>query len=61
MLVHPDSIWTMLEAAREKNCSLSVVAKLRSDEVQGGAHASSVEYWNRKVLGIYFGKVKLGS
>ena len=44
----------MLEAAREKNCSLSVVAKLRSDEVQGGAHASSVEYWNRKVLGIYF-------
>ena len=60
MLVHPDSIWTMLEAAREKNCSLSVVAKLRSDEVQGGAHASSVEYWNRKVLGIYFGKVKTG-
>jgi hypothetical protein len=50
----------MLEAAREKNCSLSVVAKLRSDEVQGGAQASSVEYWNRKVLGIYFGKVKTG-
>ena len=50
----------MLQAAREKNCSLSVVAKLRSDEVQGGAQVSSVEYWNRKVLGIYFGKVKTG-
>ena len=61
VLVHPDSIWTMLEAAREKNCSLSVVAKLRSDEVQGGAQASSVEYWNRKVLGIYSGRSKLGS
>ena len=58
--MHPDSIWAMLEAAREKNCSLSVVAKLRRDEAQGGAHWASVEYWNRKVLSIYFGKVKTG-
>lgn len=50
----------MLEAAREKNCSLSVVAKLRRDEARGGAHWASVEYWNRKVLSIYFGKVKTG-
>ena len=60
VLMHPDSIWAMLEAAREKNCSLSVVAKLRRDEAQGGAHWASVEYWNRKVLSIYFGNVKTG-
>lgn len=58
VLVHPDQIWSMLEAAQAKKCSLSVVANLRSDEAHAGAQVSSVEYWNRKVLGIYFEKIK---
>ena len=58
VLMHPDQIWSMLEEAREKRCSLPVVARLRGEESQGGANDGSVEYWNRKVLGLYFGKSK---
>ena len=61
VLVHPDSIWTMLEAAREKNCSLSVVAKLRSDEVQEVHKRLLLSTGTAKCWEFISGRSKLGS
>ena len=57
--VHPDQVWSMLEEARQKKCSLATVVRLRSGEAQAGVKDTSVEFWNRKYLGIYFENTKL--
>ena len=55
----PEQVWTMLEEAVEKKCSLLNVIKVRKTDRQGGTSSSSAEKWTRKVLGICLAKTSL--
>eukprot|EP00438_Fugacium_kawagutii_P026330 Skav205126 [mRNA] locus=scaffold4215:135:863:+ [translate_table: standard] len=57
--MHPEKIWSICEEAQRNKCSLSTVVQLRSGEAQAGANVESVEYWTRKILGLYFENTRL--
>ena len=49
----------MVEEARESHCSLQAVARLRQKEKSAGASQTSVFFWSKKVLDLYFMQNKL--
>lgn len=49
----------MLEEAREAKISLPGVARLRRKEQSAGASETSVHFWSKKVLNMYFERNKL--
>ena len=59
VLVDPEQVWSMMEEATEKKCSLHNVLKVRKTDRQGGTGSSSAEKWAKKVLGICLGKTSL--
>ena len=59
VLVDPEQVWSMMEEATEKKCSLHNVLKVRKTDRQGGTGSGAAERWAKKVLGICLGKTSL--